>query len=337
MHRASLAQVRGDVPATVRHAQRAMELALEDDHIVRAGAAGFLGIALWTRGDLEAAHRAWSECVARLEQAGYVPDALGATQALGDICITQGRLGDALRTYEHALLLVPEQSQALVRGTADMHVGMSEVFLERLDLAAANEHLEKARELGEYARMPQYPYRWRVATARVRAAEGDLDGALELVNEAEHLYFSDFFPNVRPVAALRARMWVAKAQLRDALGWVRQAGVSGDDDLSYLREFEHITLARLLLARAKSERTEVMVDDALYLLGRLREAAATGARVGSMIEILVLRALALQARGDGAGALGALGRRPEGLGARRPRAGLRGTGPADGLPAQGGL
>jgi hypothetical protein len=39
--------------------------------VVRAGAAGFLGIAFWTGGDLEAAHRAWSECVARLEQAGY--------------------------------------------------------------------------------------------------------------------------------------------------------------------------------------------------------------------------------------------------------------------------
>ena len=121
------------MPATVEHAQRARELALEDDHVVRAGAAGFLGIALWTGGDLEAAHRAWSECVARLEQAGYVSDALGATRALGDICIVQGRLQDALGTYQKSLELVPEQSRSLVRGTADMHVGMSEVFLERLD------------------------------------------------------------------------------------------------------------------------------------------------------------------------------------------------------------
>ncbi len=90
-----------------------------------------------------------------------------------------------------------------------MHVGMSEVFLERLDLATANEHLQEAQELGEYAGMAKFPYRWRVATARVRAAEGDLDGALALINEAERLYVSDFFPNVRPVAALRARLWIA--------------------------------------------------------------------------------------------------------------------------------
>jgi LuxR family maltose regulon positive regulatory protein len=185
---------------------------------------------------------------------------------------------------------------------------MSEIFLERLDLATANEHLQKAHELGEYAGMTQFPYRWRVVTARVRAAEGDLDEALVLMNEAESLYVSDFFPNVRPVAALRARLWIANAQLRDALGWARQAGVSGDDELNYLREFEHITLARLLLARAKSERAEVLIDNALALLGRLGDAAASGDRGGSMIEILVLQALALRAQGDATSALGALER-----------------------------
>ena len=53
MYRAALAQVRGDVPATVEHAQQALKAALEDDHLVRAGAAGFLGIALWTGGEPE--------------------------------------------------------------------------------------------------------------------------------------------------------------------------------------------------------------------------------------------------------------------------------------------
>ena len=317
MYRTALAQARGDMTATVDHARRALAVATEDDYVARAGAAGFLGIVSWTEGDLEAAHRAWSECVGGLRRAGHVADALGATIALGDICVVQGRLQDALGTYQESLDLVPEQSRSLVRGTADMHVGMSELFLERLDLAAANEHLQEAQELGEYAGMPQFPYRWRVATARVRAAEGDLEGALVIINEAEHLYVSDFFPNVRPVSALRARLWIASAQLREALGWARQAGVSGDDELNYLREFEHITLARLLLARAKSERAEALIGEALVLLGRLGEAAAAGARAGSLIEILVLQALALQSQGESAAALGALeraltGSEPEG-------------------------
>ena len=307
VHRAALAQVRGDMPATVEHAQRAMDLALEDDHVVRAGAAGFLGIALWTVGDLEAAHRAWSECVARLERAGYLSDALGATQALGDICIMQGRLGDALRTYEHALLLVPEQRWALVRGPADMHVGISDVLRERNDLDGARRHLLESQELGEHATMPKQPYRWRVAMARLRQAEGGAEDALVLLEEAERLYVSDFFPDVRPLAAWRARMWIAMGRLREARGWAREAGLSPEDDLSYLGEFGHITLARLLLAVAKTETGAVESRArAVGLLGRLREDAETGSRTGSVIEILTLEALAAADRGDSASALAAL-------------------------------
>jgi hypothetical protein len=46
-----------------------------------------------------------------------------------------------------------------------------------------------------------------------------------------------------PIAALKARMWVAQGRLGEALGWAREQGLSAHDDLSYLREFEHITLA----------------------------------------------------------------------------------------------
>jgi hypothetical protein len=42
--------------------------------------------------------------------------------------------------------------------------------------------------------------------------------------------------------------------LGDALDWARERGLSAHDDLSYLREFEHLPLARVLLAQYKSER-----------------------------------------------------------------------------------
>jgi LuxR family maltose regulon positive regulatory protein len=44
--------------------------------------------------------------------------------------------------------------------------------------------------------LPQNPYRWRVARARLGEVEGDLDGALEQLDEAERRYTSDFGPNV---------------------------------------------------------------------------------------------------------------------------------------------
>ena len=307
-YRAGQALVRGDAPGTVRHAQRAIELALEDDYLCRASAAGLLGLVYWGSGDLEAGHRAYSACVDGLRRAGFVADVLGCSIALADIRSTQGRLGEAMRTFEQALLLAGDQGGSVLRGTADMYVGMSEIARERDDLPTATQLLLRSQELGEHTGLPQNPYRWRVAMARVREAEGDLSGALDLLNEAKRLYVSDFFPEVRPVPALRARVWIAQGRLGEALGWAREQGLSVEDNLSYLREFEHITLARLLLARHRSERAEPSLQEAARLLERLLLAAEAGGRTGRVIEILVLRALAHQALADIPAALGFLDR-----------------------------
>ena len=308
LYRAGQALARGDGSGTVRHARRAIELAREDDHLCRASAAALLGLVYWGNGDLEAGHRAYSACVEGLRRAGHIADTFGCSIALADIRITQGRLGEALRTYEQALQLAGEHGGSVLRGTADMYVGMSEIACERDDLHGARQLLLRSQELGEPAGLPQNRYRWRVAMARVAQAEGNLAGALGLLDEAERHYVSDFFPNVRPVPALRARVWIAQGRLGQALGWAREQGLSVDDDLGYLREFEHITLARLLLARCQGEGAQRSADEAARLLERLQLAAEEGGRTGRVIEILVLRALAHQALGDIPAALGFLDR-----------------------------
>ncbi len=308
LYRGALALARGDLAATVRYAQRTLDRALADDYGVRAGASGFLGLAFWTRGELEAAHSAWAECAAGLRRYGQIADTFGCAIGMADIRLAQGRLGEAMRTYEQALRRAAEQDGPVLRGTADMYTGMSEVYRERDDLPAATQQLRRSQELGEHIGLPQNRYRWRVAMARVRQAEGDLDGALDLLNEAERVYVADFFPNVRPVPALRARVWIAQGRLGEALGWAREQGLSADDDLSYLREFEHITLARVLLARYAEERAEHSGYEVARLLERLLRAAEAGGRTGRVIEILVLRAVAHQVRRDIPAALACLER-----------------------------
>jgi LuxR family maltose regulon positive regulatory protein len=308
MYRAALALVRGDASATVGHAQRAIDRAAEDDDLTRAGASALSGLAFWGGGDLEAAHRAYSVCVEGLRRAGHVADVLGCSITLADIRITQGRLGDAQRTYERALQLAADKGGTVLRGTADMYVGLSQIACERDDLPAATGHLLRAEELGEHGGLPQNPYRWRVAMARVREAEGDPAGALDLLDEAERVYTGDFSPNVRPVPALRARVLAAQGRVGEAFAWAREQGLSAGDDLSYLREYEHVTLARVLLARYREERSEPSLHDAARLLRRLLRAAEAGERAGSVIEILVLQALTHHASGDLPGALAALER-----------------------------
>src|SRR5205085_6520337 len=298
VYRAAQAQAVGDVATTMKYARRALDLVPEDDHLGRGSAAALLGLASWASGDLEAAHRTYAEGMALVQKAGNLSDALGCAIALADIRIVQGRLHEAMRTYERGLQLATEQGAPVLRGSADMHVGMSELHRERNDLQTATQHLLRSKELGERTGLPQNRYRWCVAMARIREAQGDLDGAHDLLHEAERLYMSDFFPNVRPVAAWKTRVWVAQGRLGEALDWAREQGLSVSDDLSYLREFEHITLARVLLARYQSDRADRSLREAMGLLERLLQAAEEGERTGSVIEILVLQALAHQTQGN---------------------------------------
>ena len=308
VYRAAQAHLRGDVAATRSYAGRALELIAQDDHLGRGSAAGLLALAHWTEGDLEAAHDSWSHAMTNLEAAGHITDAVGCAIALADIRIEQGRLRDAMQTHERGLRLATEQRPAALRGAADMHVGMSERFLERDDLDAAVRHLMISNEMGAHLGSRQNPYRWCVAMARTRVAEGDSEGALALLDDAERLYVSDFYPRVRPIAALRARVWIDEGRLGDARSWVQAEGLAAEDVPDYLRTFEHVTLARLLLAESRRDGAAESLTAAVALLDRLLDAAVAGGRFGGAIEILVVQALALRMRGNVDAALVPLGR-----------------------------
>jgi LuxR family transcriptional regulator, maltose regulon positive regulatory protein len=118
--RAGLALVLGQVAETEKYARRALDLVPEDDLLGRGGAAALLGLASWASGDLEAAHRTYAAGMASVQRAGYISDVISGTSALADIRMAQGRLHDAMRTYEGALQLAAEQGEPVPRGTADV-------------------------------------------------------------------------------------------------------------------------------------------------------------------------------------------------------------------------
>lgn len=308
LYRAGLALARGEVAATVTYASQALARIPAADHLLHGAATGLLGMASWTSGDLATAHESFTLGMASLQQAGHVADVLGLAGAVAEIQITQGQLHEALRTYQRQLPAATTAGAPLLRGTVDLYVGLSTIARERNDLSAATQHLLYAQSLGEHLGLAQAPYRWRVSMAQVKEAQGDLAGALDLLADAERRYVGDFFPQVQPIAARRARIWLAQGRLRDALGWVREQGLSAQDTLSYLREFAHITLARVLLAQAQADKAEQPLHDALTLLARLGQAAEAGGRTGSLIEILLVQALARQWQGQHSAALAALSR-----------------------------
>ena len=118
------------------------------------------------------------------------------------------------------------------------------------------------------------------------------------MDEAKRFYIKTLIPHTRPIDAIKAKIYLKQGRLFKAEEWVNEQGLSVDDELIYLSEFDHITLARVLLAEYQSKRVETVILAALNLLERLLKAAEDGKRMGSVIEILMTQALVYQAKGD---------------------------------------
>jgi LuxR family maltose regulon positive regulatory protein len=257
-----------------------------------------LGLTHWASGDLEAAERVFAEYTMKLRTAGNIPDAIDTSVVLADIRLALGHLHEAIHTLEQLLQFVMDQGEPIPLDAADLHRELSKLHLEQDNLEAAAQHLQRSKELGEKAQYPVSRYRLCIDQARLKTAQGDLEEALALLDEAQRLYIRSPLPDFCPISAMKARIWVAQGKLTKALEWVREQGLSVDDAPSYLCEFEHVTLARVLIARYKSDRGTGSIHEAIGLLERLLHAAEEGKRMGSVIEILALLALAHAAQGD---------------------------------------
>ncbi|MEZ4707846.1 MAG: LuxR C-terminal-related transcriptional regulator [Caldilineaceae bacterium] len=306
--RAYHALAMGDLLGTKEYARRTLDLLPADNHLRRGVPATLLGLAYWTDGELELAHRTFDDGIANFRMAGNIRFAITGAYVLADIEKALGRLRDAEQTYRQSLALAAEHSELIRRGAADLYTGLSELACERDDLESAATHLQKSAELGEKSPLPRWRYRWLLAQAHLKQAQGELAAALMLFDEAERAYVRGPVPDVRSIGAMKARIWVRQGKLDVAAMWAQNAGLDTDDELSYLREFEHITLTRLRLAQYRSHAEASLITEAIELLTRLLAAAEQNGRMGSVIEILLLLALAHEAQGDLSSALEPLAR-----------------------------
>ena len=209
VYRAALAQARGDVAGTVDHARYALDLAGPEDHFVRGAAGGFLGLSAWAAGDVDQALSTFSEAVRSLHAAGNLVDELDTAVVLADMWMTAGRPHQARRSYEQALVAATRHGEPYPRATADIDVGLAKLDRERNDLTGAQAHLDVAKVLGERASITENRHQWYVVSAQVRAATGDHSAAIELLDQAQTLYRPGFYPDIRPIPAMRARVHIA--------------------------------------------------------------------------------------------------------------------------------
>src|SRR6185437_13170079 len=244
--RADLARMRGDVDAEQAFARAALAHVTEQDELLGAVARYQVAFGDFLAGRVVAAERALAAVFAeRVASAQHdlVPRAafdLGAAQ------LARGRLRAALRTYEHGLRVTEGDRPSPSAGM--LHVGLAEVHFERDELAEA--HRLVATGIEQCRRLAYLPalIAGLIVLARLRHAQGDPAGALAAVDEADRAMPQAVLDPRLPVAALRAHLAVARGDVAEAAQWVRSAGLSVDDEPSYLREAEQRVLVRVLIA-----------------------------------------------------------------------------------------
>jgi LuxR family transcriptional regulator, maltose regulon positive regulatory protein len=306
VYRAALAQARGDVAQTSVHAQRALEIAGPEDHLSVGAATGFLGLASWAAGDVGAALPRFADAVASLRAAGNLADALDSTVVLADMWLTAGHVSHARRLCEESLAVATGHGLPMARTAAVLHVQLAGIDCEADDLASAGQHLASADTLVDDVFVTASQYRWFLTQGQVRRAEGDLVAALTLVDRAQQVYRPGFYVDVRPIPAIRARLWITQGDLARASGWAQERDWSTSDTGDFLLEFDHLTYVRLLLARSRAGSAAVLLDEAAQLLARLLEPARTSGRWAIVAEIHMLTALILDAQDLRTEALSAL-------------------------------
>jgi len=296
--RAYNAQVQGDPATTVKYAELALQLIPDDDFDRRARATTILEVIHWASGNLESAIRGIGDSMERLTQLGNHVMVVASAFAVADLLVALGRLSEAERTYQDALQLAAQHGPEAEHITAHHHLGLSMIYRQRGDDTLAADHLNRAAELGLQTTLVDWLYRWNVAQAQLKEAAGDLETALALLDEAKRVYIQTLVPDLRPIAALKARIHLKQGRPDKARVWAAERRLSLADEVSYLHEFEHLTLARLEIANP-------LVN---VLLAHLLQAAEAQKRRGSALDILLVQALAHEAQGNRPQALAALER-----------------------------
>ena len=298
--RAYLAALRGDAEGAASFASRALAEIGADEWMVEGIARWNLALAEWLCGRPAEAERGFSSIISRWRAVGE--RGLGAVMRdhLGQVQRAQGRLDAAHGTYERTLAINATPGGPAMPAAGAGHVGLAEMAYERNQLDTAMRHVTEGIPLcRQFVYSP--PLAAGLATlAWIRQATGDPGGAREAMEEAARAAPGPEVTDLlNPVPVRWARLRLAQGDLAGAARWTDQRGLSPDDEPAYPREPEYLVLARLLLGQDRP-------GQALALLERLDAGAARQGRIGSVIEIRALQALALAACGDPAAAVDAL-------------------------------
>jgi LuxR family transcriptional regulator, maltose regulon positive regulatory protein len=302
--RGVIARYSGDLERHITLGRQALELLPETETIMRVPASVMVAHAYLASGDVtRTSEQQVKAYLASARNSRYLSMYFKNLVILAYLHVLQGRLRQAAAIYEEAGQVIQGQ-EALLRVTASdpsgiYYSGLGDLWREWNQLDKAEPLLSQGMELvggteSVYADEVMFSY---LAQSRLYQARGEYSRACAVLDSfMQQADVHHFAPRLKTcVAAVRAHIELTQGNLTTALHWANTCALSANDELSYPREREYLTLARVRIAQGRAKPSGPFLDDALVLLEWLLADAQPKARLHSVLEILVLKALALHA------------------------------------------
>jgi LuxR family maltose regulon positive regulatory protein len=293
--RAFVADIHNDVPKTIEMAQQALECLRPDYAATRTFAKYMLGRAYFICGDFSQAIETLKENIHECIEAKGTNIIAPSLSMLSKVYRIKGNLRESVEVLDEGRAYIEKCDPRRVTVAGLALLGPAFVLHEWNDLDEAEKIIRRSLELCEPWANPSATCRCYVTLARVLQNQGNLPAAVNALRMAEESIrgHSPLPELICDLNAIRVGIWLATFQLSRASQWAHDycCRTNSSDTFSIPKEQDEITLARVFIAEGN-------LEIALQTLENLAMATETGGRIGHLIEILKLQALALQANGD---------------------------------------
>ncbi len=290
--RAHCANTQGDTQSAAEYARQALDLLPDCSSIsqsIRSVSTSILGDASWINGNLEEATRAYTEAIRIGREARNLHMVIIANSNIGDILLEQGQLHRAADIYTQALQMAVRPDGQRSPLAEKLCAGLGRLAYEHNQLNAADQYLHECIDLcQQWGEAEQQAVAYAML-ARLEQAWGNPEAVQEAMRRAEQLSDEHPLSHWRSIQVQSdlAHIWLAQGNFEKLSQFIQKNGLKVKDTIPYQREPEYVILLRMLLDRGDYEA-------ALALSERMLKQAEPSGRIGVIIEILILQALAFQ-------------------------------------------
>jgi len=292
LYRGAIAAVRGDYQQTIALIPTAQAHIPRENHQAHARAFFSLGLAYEIAEQTAQAVENYLQSSAEARLASILFLDMHGLCAAAQLQISQGRLNLAEKTCHEAIRLAAGAPLPPL-GLA-WHI-LGAIALERNDLSSAEKYLQDGIALSRQGGLLDDLIVGLAALSRLHAYQGDLARMQAVVDEVLSIIRVVGLPRAEQLAqAHLARFQHFLGQREAAAHWASDYQSIRAEPL---REFEELTLARILLSSGE-------VESVPGILHPILEKAAAAGRMQTYLEALILLGLYHHARGEAAAALG---------------------------------